>query len=118
MSFPPGTVVEFEAKQCESCPLRAQCTTAELGRGRTVSIAENEAFQHRLRKRVKTPAGRERLRKRVGVEHRLAHVSRRQGRRARYRGVRKNTFDLRRAASLQNIESWQRYSERPMLKAG
>jgi hypothetical protein len=116
--FTLGTVVEFEAKQCESCPLRAQCTTAGPGHGRTVSIAENEAFQHRLRKRVKTAAGRERLRERVGVEHRLAHVSRRQGRRARYRGVRKNTFDLRRAAALQNIESWQRHSECPELKTG
>jgi Transposase DDE domain len=118
MPFIFGTVVEFAVQQCERCPLRAQCTTAEPGRGRTVSIAEDEALQHRLRKLVKTPSGRERLRKRVGVEHRLAHLARRQGPRARYRGVRKNIFDLRRAASIQNIESWQRHSERPLLNAG
>jgi hypothetical protein len=75
-------------------------------------------LQHRLRKLVKTPSGRERLRKRVGVEHRLAHLAQRQGPRARYRGVRKNTFDLRRAAAIQNIESWQRHSQQPSLKAG
>lgn len=116
--FTLGTVVEFDAKQCDTCPLRAQCTTAAKGHGRTVSIAEDERLQHRLRKRMKSPAGRERLRERVGVEHRLAHLARRQGPRARYRGVRKNTFELRRAASIQNLESWQRHLERHALKAG
>ena len=45
---------------------------------------------------------------RVAVEHSLAHLVRRQGRRARYWGVRKNTFDLRRAASVQNLETIDR----------
>jgi hypothetical protein len=31
-----------------------------------------------------------------------------QGRRARYRGVRKNLFDLRRACAIQNLETIQR----------
>lgn len=111
MPFKPGTIVEFDARGCDPCPLRAECTKARAGHGRMVHIAENEALQHRLRKLVKSSAGRARLRKRVRVEHRLAHLSRRQGRRARYRGVRKNIFDLRRAAALQNIESWQRHLE-------
>jgi hypothetical protein len=52
-------------------------------------------------------AGRKLLAKageRVAVEHRLAHVGRKQGRRARYLGVRKNLFDLRRAAAVVNLE--------------
>jgi hypothetical protein len=48
------------------------------------------------------------LRQRVGVEHRLAHIAARQGARARYIGVRKNLFDLRRAATIQNLETIQR----------
>ena len=76
--------------------------------GRTVSIAEDEQLQHRLRKLVATPRGRDRLRERVAVEHRLAHVGRKQGRRARYRGVRKNLFDLRRAAAVVNLETINR----------
>jgi hypothetical protein len=48
--------------------------------------------------------GRERIRERVAVEHRLAHLGRRQGRRARYRDTRKNLFDVRRAATVQNLE--------------
>jgi IS5 family transposase len=49
------------------------------------------------------PAGRARLRERVKVEHALAHVGRWQGRRARYRGTRKNLFDLRRVAVVHNL---------------
>jgi len=35
------------------------------------------------------------------IEHKLAHISQRQGNHARYVGVRKNTFDLRRASAIQ-----------------
>ena len=67
-------------------------------------MADDELLQHRLRKLMSTPKGRERIRERVAVEHRLAHLGRRQGRRARYRGTRKNLFDVRRAATVQNLE--------------
>jgi len=103
-----GSVVEFDPEACDHCHLRANCTAASAGSGRTVAIAENERLQHRLRKLQKTPTGRAKLRERVAVEHRLAHIGRRQGRRARYRGVRKNLFDLRRACAIQNFETIQR----------
>jgi hypothetical protein len=48
---------------------------------------------------------------RTAVEHGLAHLGCRQGKRARYRGVRKNLFDVRRAAAVQNLETIQRRSE-------
>jgi hypothetical protein len=103
--FTTGSTVEFEPDACDRCALRARCTDTSLGHGRTVSIAENEPLQHRLRKLTQTARGRARLRERVPVEHRLAHVSRRQGRRARYRGARKNVFDLRRASAITNLET-------------
>ncbi len=103
-----GSVIEFDPEACERCRLRAKCTAANAGSGRTVAIAENERLQHKLRKLQKTPTGRAKLRERVAVEHRLAHIGRRQGRRARYRGVRKNLFDLRRACAIQNFETIQR----------
>lgn len=103
-----GSVVEFDPEACDHCHLRAKCTAATTGNGRTVAIAENEQLQHRLRKRIATPRGRAKLRERVAVEHKLAHLVRRQGRHARYRGVRKNLFDVRRAAALQNLETIQR----------
>jgi len=106
--FTPGSVVEFDPEACARCPLRARCTMAAAGSGRTVSIAEDERLQHRLRKLVASPGGRERLRERVAVEHSLAHVGRKQGRRARYCGGRNNLFDLRRAAAVVNLETVHR----------
>ncbi len=103
-----GADIEFEAAACDRCELRAKCTSASPGTGRSVTIAENERLQHRLRKLVATSRGRERLRERVPVEHSLAHIVRRQGRRARYRGTRKNLFDLRRTAAVQNLETIHR----------
>jgi hypothetical protein len=106
--FEPGSVVEFDPEACARCPLRSGCTMASPSAGRTVSIAKDERLQHRLRKLIATPKGRERLRERVAVEHRLAHLGRKQGRRARYLGVRKNLFDVRRAASVVNLETIHR----------
>jgi hypothetical protein len=78
------------------------------GRGRTVRIAEDEHRQQRFRRLQGTKAGRARLRERTGVEHRLAHIAARKGPRARYRGTRRNLFDLRRAAAIQNLETIHR----------
>jgi Transposase DDE domain len=116
VSFRLGTVVEFPAARWDRCPLRAQCTIAALGRGRTVSIGEDEPFQHRLRQRAATRAGRAQLRQRVEVEHHLAHLGARQGRRARYKGVRKNLFDVRRTAAVLNLQTLQRKTEAQELR--
>jgi len=106
--FEPGQVVEFDPEICGSCLLRAQCTHSANGKGRTVSIARDERLQKKLRVLQSTGSGRAQLRRRTGVEHRLAHVAARMGRRARYIGVRKNVFDLRRAAAIQNLETIHR----------
>ncbi len=103
-----GKVVEFDPDVCDRCVLRSQCTTAELGNGRSIAIAENEPLQHRLRKQIQTSVGRAALRERTTIEHKLAHISQRQGNHARYVGIRKNTFDLRRASAIQNLETLHR----------
>ena len=110
--FEPGTVVEFDPDVCDACPMRNRCTLSSVGQGRMVRLNDNESLQSDLRTLQQTPKGRQRLRRRVGVEHQLAHISQRQGRRARYRGQRKNLFDLRRAASIQNLEAIQRELKR------
>ncbi len=106
--FEFGTTVKFDAAVCDKCQIRSDCTKAKPGTGRTVRIASDEKLQKRLRKQEATARGREQLRKRVPVEHKLAHISQRQGNRARYNGTRKNLFDLRRAASVLNLETIQR----------
>jgi len=105
--FEPGSVVEFDPDACGPCPLRSQCTSS-ASRGRTVSIAEDEERQVRLRILQSTKEGREKLRERTGIEHSQAHTANRKGDRARYVGVRKNVFDLRRTAAVQNLELVQR----------
>jgi Transposase DDE domain/Transposase domain (DUF772) len=101
MPFEPGTTVRFPKHTCAVCPLRARCTTSS--NGRSVAIHPDEALLTELRERQQTPAGRARLRERTKVEHALAHIGHWQGRRARYRGTRKNLFDLRRVAVVHNL---------------
>ena len=103
-----GKAAKFPASRCDRCKQRDACTSAGKGTGRTISIAKDELLQQRMRKLAKTKAGREQFRERVTVEHSLAHIGYRQGSRARYPGRRKNTFDLRRAAIIQNLEITQR----------
>jgi hypothetical protein len=108
-SFEPGgDTVHFDPEACGACTLRAGCTQAASGKGRSVSIAADEAQQKKFRKLQSTTSGRASLRARVAVEHSLAHVAARKGSKARYLGVRKNLFDLRRASAIQNLEALHR----------
>jgi hypothetical protein len=102
MPFEAGGVVRFPKKACTACSLRERCTKSKTG-GRSVSVHPDERLLGELRERQRTSAGRKKLRERVGVEHSLAHIGHWQGGRARYRGVRKNLFDLRRSAVVHNL---------------
>ena len=82
--------------------------------GTEVSIHPDEALLIELRQRQQTPQGRAKLRERVAIEHTLAHVGWWQGRRARYRGVRKNLFDLRRCAVVHNLHVLARSQQLPV----
>jgi Transposase DDE domain/Transposase domain (DUF772) len=101
MPFVPGSIVKFPQATCAKCALRERCTASPAGR--SVSIHPDEALLQELRERQQTPQGRAKLRERTAVEHALAHIGHWQGRRARYRGVRKNVFDLRRCAVVHNL---------------
>jgi Transposase DDE domain len=115
LPFEPGSVVHFPTETCAACPLRERCTTS--ARGRSVSIHPDEALLCELRKLQLTDMGRAKLRERVAVEHALAHIGRWQGRRARYRGLRKNLFDLRRTAVVHNLHVIARLPEQSQAEA-
>ncbi len=100
MALELGGLVRFPTATCAACPVRERCTTR--ARGRRVSIHPDERPLWELCQRQLTALGRAKLRERVAVEHTLAHVGRWQGERARYRGLRKNLFDLRRCAAVSN----------------
>jgi IS5 family transposase len=101
MPFRPGGNVQFEPERCGACGLRERCTSSKTGR--SVSIHRDERLLQELRERQLTAQGRAKLRERVAVEHSLAHIGQWQGDRARYRGERKNLFDLRRTAVVHNL---------------
>ena len=101
----PGDAVKFGVV-CSSCSLREKCTTSPAGR--KVKIAVDEKRHQQLRRVQRTTAGRRRLRERTRVEHRQAHLAARKGHRARFRGTRKNTFDLRRVSAVENLITAQR----------
>jgi len=111
----PGKDAQFPASACDRCPQRAQCTTAKSGQGRSLSIREDERFQHKLRAKSKTKRGRASLRKRTAVEHAISHHIAHQGRRARYKGLRKNQFDGRRHAAVSNLQVAAHYVEERQL---
>lgn len=99
----PGETSHFPAARCQTCPLRERCTSST--KGRSVSIHPDEAFFEELRARQRTPEGRLALRHRVRVEHALAREIQVQGRKARYRGTRKNLMAVRFGATIVNLHA-------------
>ncbi|MCH9681328.1 MAG: transposase [Deltaproteobacteria bacterium] len=109
VTCPAGQTVSYHVRNriavfgepCGTCRLRQRCT--ESPKGRSVRVNEQESLLRRLAARSATKQGRKSLRPRVAVEHRLARVSALQTGRARYKGSRNNTLDLRRHAAVANL---------------
>lgn len=101
---PGAHTVHFAAKTCDACDRRAACVAGALGRGRTIALHPQESLLQRLRAAMASAEGRATFRLRTGVEHSLARVGQIQGPKARYKGVRKNTLDVRRCAAVANLE--------------
>ena len=102
-SIVPGrATVQFAAETCRPCPLRNACTTA--ADGRSIALHPQEALLQQLRATTRTSEGRAGLRRRTTVEHSLARLDQIQGKKARYKGARKNTLDVRRCATVTNLQ--------------
>ncbi len=105
-------------RRCQDCPLRAHCTTA-VG-GRTLQVHPQEALLQAARAAQQTPAGREQLRERVVVEHRLARLGQLGVGQARYRGRRKSRCQLLVLATIANLRwtwNWERTQAAPACAA-
>jgi len=114
--FIEGRTVRFPEKTCQVCPLRSKCTASP--KGRSISIHPDESLLQELRERQTTSSGRQKLRERVSVEHSLATIGQWQGKQARYGGLRKNLFDLRRMAVVHNLHVLARiFTERQPISA-
>jgi hypothetical protein len=106
---PGRATVRFAADTCRACALRQACTTAAAGR--SISLHPQEALLQQLRTTTQTPEGRAVLRRRTTVEHSLARLDQIQGTKARYKGMRKNTLDVRRCATVANLQRLARLNQ-------
>jgi len=95
-----GKVFYFGAR-CRGCPLRPQCTEALAGR--TLHVHAQEALLREARAFQTSAAGRETLRARVVVEHRLARLGQLGIGQARYVGRLQSRFQVLLAATLANL---------------
>lgn len=95
-----GLLFSFGAA-CAACPLRDQCTTAKGGR--QLRVHPQEALLQAARAFQQTPIGRQRLRERVVVEHRLARLGQLGIGQARYCGRQQTRFQLLLAATVANL---------------
>jgi hypothetical protein len=105
---PAATQVRFPGATCDACPQRPACTTAPAGHGRSISLHPHEALLQSLRTAMRSATGRAVLRERTSIEHSLARVDQIQGGKARYKGTRKNTLDVRRCAAVANLQECRR----------
>ena len=101
-------IAYFPKTACGTCPLKPQCT---LSPRRTLRLHENEPMLMEFREKLGTQRGRLQYRERTVVEHRLGRVEAVQGPKARYKGVRKNELDLRRAAAVINLQEISRWRQ-------
>lgn len=106
-----GQSAKFSSDDCTRCSQRNKCQKPGVEAGRIITIHPQEDLMQELQAKLETASGRKVLRKRVMIEHNLAHHCNRQGPRARYRGTRKNDFDARRMAIVHNLMVIKRHSD-------
>jgi hypothetical protein len=96
-----GGRLVFAAATCQSCSLRSQCMR---GKGpRTLAIQAEESLQQRARVHNQSAAGRQSLRQRVVVEHRIARLVQLGIRQSRYLGRTKTCLQVVMAAMVANV---------------
>jgi hypothetical protein len=106
----------FAAATCQACPWRAQCVR---GQGpRTITIQAEEGLQQQARAHNPTEAGRQSLRERVVVEHRIARLVQLGIRKSRYFGRTKTCLQVVMAAVVANLSLVVGYCKRQAEQAG
>ena len=100
----------FAKATCQACPLRAQCVR---GQGpRSISIQAEERLQQQARAHNQTEAGRQSLRQRVVVEHRIARLVGLGIRQSHYFGKKKTRWQVVMAAVVANVSLVVGYCKR------
>ncbi len=96
-----GRVVFTFGEACSCCAMRSQCTKSP--NGRTINVHPQESLLRMAREYQQTQEGRDHLRERVVVEHRLARLGQLGIGQSRYIGTQKMLFQLTMAAAVANF---------------
>jgi hypothetical protein len=92
----------FNAAECATCPLRAECTSA--AGGRSVMVGVHHARIEAARAAQAEPTTRALLRRRAKIERKIDHLQDLGMRKARYRGRRKTKLQALLAATVANFK--------------
>jgi len=101
--YEKGQAFQFDGAVCDVCELRAQCTRAGLGKGRTVNLHPQERLLQEARALQASPVFKEYQRLRQASEHRLSRMVQLGVRHARYFGQTKTLFQVMLAATVANL---------------
>jgi len=99
---------QFPSELCAACPLRDRCIQSKTGKGRTVRLHPQERHLQQARAFQKTSAFREAKKRRQVVERKIAHLTHRGVRQAKYMGRSKTRFQLLVAAVVCNLITLKR----------
>jgi hypothetical protein len=108
VQFQNGRKVFYFGIVCSTCSLQTKCTSA--GGGRSVSIHPQEGLLQEARAYQETAEGRQHMRERCVIEHRLARLGQLGIGQARYIGIQKTKFQLGIASAVANFRlvwNWQ-----------
>ncbi len=99
---------EWDTATCAGCPLRSQCIQA-VHRHRTLIVGEHHTLLQARRQEQQTPAFRQQMKHRNGIEGTQSELVRAHGlRRARYRGLPKVRLQSYFVGAACNVKRWLR----------
>ena len=101
--YEKGQAFQFDGAVCHACELRAQCSRAGPGKGRTVSLHPQERLLQEARALQARPDFQQYQQMRQASEHRLARMVQLGVRKARYFGRSKTLFQALMAATVANL---------------
>jgi hypothetical protein len=109
---------EWDTATCRGCPLRSQCLQA-VPRHRTLVVGEHHTALQARRREQQTPAFRQRMKHRNGIEGTQSELVRAHGlRRARYRGLPKVRLQTYFIGAACNVKRWLRRLAWEMEQSG
>jgi transposase len=106
----PAIIVQFHARTCRPCPVRAQCTTARGGRGLALPPRQIHELQAAARAAQNSRHWQDDYQRRAGIEATISQAVTVTGcRRARYRGLAKTRLQHVYAAVALNLHRLDAY---------